>query len=81
MGARVPAGFTSRAQWQKSKFPELANSVPIAGEAAVDYTIGGFQPVLFEKEQKPMQFGGPRVSLDDVARANEEFSNDGLAAC
>ena len=80
MAAGIPSGFTSRAQWQKSKFPELANSVPVAGEVAVDTTIGGFQPVLFEKEQKPMQFGGARVSLDDVARANEEFSNDGLAA-
>ena len=81
MAVRVPQGYSSRQEYAKEVLGMDIGGVMQQPSATVqDESFGGFTPVIFQNVAKPMRFGGLRPDLQDIAIANEQFSNEGVAA-
>ena len=81
MAVRVPQGYSSRQEWAKAQgmaLPEIGLQSTATTQDSGSF--GSFTPVIFDNVTKPMRFGAPRPDIQDIATANDEFSNEGLSA-
>ena len=79
MAVGVPQGYSSRQEWAEAQ----GMALPVIGQPSAttqDKSIGSFTPVIFDNVTKPMRFGPARPDLQDIATANDSFSNEGLSA-
>ena len=81
MAVGVPRGYSSRQEWAKAQgmaLPEIGLQSTATTQDSGSF--GSFTPVIFDNVTKPMRFGAPRPDLQNIAIANEQFSNEGDAA-
>jgi hypothetical protein len=78
--ARVPQGYSSRQEWAKAQ----GMALPVIGQPSATTqdsgSFGSFTPVIFDNVTKPMRRGPARPSIQDIEKANDEFSNEGISA-
>ena len=81
MPAGVPQGYSSRQEWAEAQgmaLPEIG--LQSTATTQDSRSFGSFTPVIFDNVTKPMRFGAPRPDIQDIEKANDSFSNEGLSA-